>query len=69
MRVICGGDTGVVKVVNPENGSLFIKWGEQKKTRSITHMCWADPSSESEVRMLFPCAHQNRLLLLIMMEI
>jgi hypothetical protein len=49
MRIICGGDTGLTKTISPEKDKLILDWGKQSKDKSISQMCWADPTIESEV--------------------
>eukprot|EP01080_Neovahlkampfia_damariscottae_P011518 gene11518-4682_t len=56
MRVICAGDTGLIKIVEPETSKILSTWGEQSKDNCINSMCWAKPNSEGE----FVIARKNK---------
>ncbi|KAL0482811.1 hypothetical protein AKO1_014210, partial [Acrasis kona] len=49
MRVICGGDSGLIKVIDPQRQSVLFQMGEQGKDRSVEFLKWANPSSEAEI--------------------
>jgi ribosome biogenesis protein NSA1 len=48
MRIICGGETGLIKIVEPESNKILQNWGVQKKESHINCMCWSKPGSEAE---------------------
>jgi hypothetical protein len=73
MRIIAGGDTGLIKVVDPQKQQLLHQMGEQGSNRSVEFLKWADPSLESEVvasyksgeiEFYFPGTGQRRFALL-----
>jgi hypothetical protein len=49
MRIICGGDTGVIKIAEPETGKILNRIGTQDRVNSIINMVWATPGIEAEV--------------------
>lgn len=49
MKIICGGETGVVKIVEPETNKILSKIGQQTREGGILSMVWAEPTIEAEV--------------------
>ena len=43
MKIISGGDTGLIKVIEPESGEVQMTIGEQSMSGSIVGMCWKSP--------------------------
>ena len=56
MRIITAGDTGLIKIIEPETSKVLNSWGEQSKDSCINDMCWAKPNTEGE----FTIARKNK---------
>jgi hypothetical protein len=73
MRIISGGDTGLIKVIDPQKQKVLFQMGEQSNGRGVEFLKWADKSQESEivasyktgeVEFYFPGTGQRRFALL-----